>query len=104
MEKTFCDCFSGKAFCDCKIETAHISNNTVMQDSELLKQLAQLNDKYLALKEENERLKKLVDNTADHYKEIGIMIGKSKFSLIDFVRGFSIGLSIMALINLITNP
>jgi len=38
-------------------------------ESELLKQLAELNDKYLALKAENERLKAEINNILNEVKD-----------------------------------
>jgi len=40
----------------------------------------------------------------EHYLKLGIAIGKTKFNLIDFIRGFVLGMAIMALTFLITNP
>jgi hypothetical protein len=39
-------------------------------DSELLKQLAELNDKYLEVKAENEALKSMLKDTCDWYVEL----------------------------------
>jgi len=60
-------------------------------ESELLRQLVELNDKYLETEAENKRLVKLVDTTEKHYLELGIIIGKQKFSSYDFIRGILIG-------------
>jgi len=60
MEKNYCTCLSGKTICDCKQESGTPSSNSIMEN-ELIKQLAELNDKYQEVKAENERLKEQVE-------------------------------------------
>ncbi len=80
-------------------------------ENELIKQCVVLNDKYQEVLLENKRLRKYIDYN-DKFKETqekdilksGIIIGENKFNLIDYLRGFIIGMLITLLINLITNP
>jgi hypothetical protein len=71
---------------------------------------AELDDKYHEVLSENKRLKKYIDykdkfnkDNDKHFFKLGIDVGKTKFNLIDFIRGFVLGMAIMQLINLIIN-